>query len=705
MGHDAMFARFFRAASWQPWRAFLAALFGLPMSEDQLATYRHHTGRTEPPAAPFTEAALICGRRGGKSRILATIATYLAAFREYAPHLAPGEVATIAVIAADRRQARTILRYVFGLFDAVPSLAAMVEDRTAEGLTLRNRVTIEVGTASFRATRGYTYAAVLCDEIAFWRSDEGSANPDAEILRAIRPGLSSIPGAMLLLASSPYAKRGSLYAAFRRHYGKDGAPVLVWRGTTAEMNPAVDPRVIAEAYEDDPVSAAAEFGAEFRSDIASFVSREVVDEAVVPGRREQLPLPGVRYCAFVDPAGGSGSDSFTMAIAHQVDDRAVLDAVREIRPPFSPEATVAELVVLLRAYGVREVSGDRYAGEWPREQFRKHGIGYRLSEAPKSDLYRDLLPLLNSGKLELLDLPRLTSQLCSLERRTARGGREAEAVQIERVRDVGLAGPRGACGRQAARRAAAAAAADGCPDGGAGDAPLAEAVRAAGDAVRGAGVGGRSQGVADGREGGAARRESSGRQPAGPARGVGGREMQQGRAERLIDFMQGRLAPDDQTEFHAKVEGATEARAKNGPDDPETAARMIDLLDFLNAKLPEDEVQRARKIIYRTDDNGEALAADAAMRVRVGLGAMRRARHDVGPLIGEDVVLACDSAGVAYRKGLAALGHDVSRLPARDAEGVFRAMRGRGAGDGGTLTADGIATLEKRLGFKMPQQF
>ena len=51
---------------------------------------------------PFTEAAVIVGRRGGKSRILALIAVYLACFRDYAPYLAPGEVATIGVLAVDK---------------------------------------------------------------------------------------------------------------------------------------------------------------------------------------------------------------------------------------------------------------------------------------------------------------------------------------------------------------------------------------------------------------------------------------------------------------------------------------------------------------------------------------------------------------------------------------------------------------------------
>src|SRR5262249_56973787 len=85
---------------------------------------------------------------------------------------------------------------------------------------------------------------------------------------------------------------------------------------------------------------------------------------------------------------------------------------------------VAEHAALLRSYGIPEVTGDRYAGEWPREAFRTHGITYRVADKPKSDLYRDALPSLNAGLVELLDHPRLVPQLAGLERRTARGGRD-----------------------------------------------------------------------------------------------------------------------------------------------------------------------------------------------------------------------------------------------------------------------------------------
>ena len=118
------------------------------------------------------------------------------------------------IIAADRRQARVIMRYARALLEGVPMLAALIENETQEAINLLNRTTIEVSTASFRTVRGYTIIAALCDEIAFWRTDD-SASPDTEILAALRPAMATVPGAMLLCASSPYARRGALYAAWR----------------------------------------------------------------------------------------------------------------------------------------------------------------------------------------------------------------------------------------------------------------------------------------------------------------------------------------------------------------------------------------------------------------------------------------------------------------------------------------------------------
>jgi hypothetical protein len=210
---------FKKPATWAAWRAFLCALFGLPMTFEQWATFRDCTGRAALPGEAATESWLICGRRAGKSFTLALIAVFLACFRTYTQYLTPGERGTVIVIAADRRQARTIMRYVRALLTRVPMLARLIERETAESFDLTNDVSIEVGTASFRSSRGYTIVAALCDELAFWPTDD-SANPDYEILDALRPGMATIPGAILLCASSPYAKAGALHDAHKKHFGR-----------------------------------------------------------------------------------------------------------------------------------------------------------------------------------------------------------------------------------------------------------------------------------------------------------------------------------------------------------------------------------------------------------------------------------------------------------------------------------------------------
>ena len=136
-----------------------------------------------------------------------------------------------------------------------------------------------------------------------------------------------------------------------------------------------------------------------------------------------LPAASNFYRAFTDPSGGS-DDSFALAISHKSKDRIIIDAIREARPPFSPDAVVDDFAALLKSYRVSRVTGDRYAGEFPRELFRKHGIAYDLAKQTKSELFRDLLPLLNSGRIVLPRNERLQGQIVGLERRTSAVGRD-----------------------------------------------------------------------------------------------------------------------------------------------------------------------------------------------------------------------------------------------------------------------------------------
>jgi hypothetical protein len=102
----------------------------------------------------------------------------------------------------------------------------------------------------------------------------------------------------------------------------------------------------------------------------------------------------------------------------------ILDLVHERRAPLSPEATVAEFVEIAKPYRVPEVTGDRYSEVFVREHFRSRGLGYLASDQDRSALYVEMLPLLTSGRAQLIDDARLIAQLVSLERRTGGSGRD-----------------------------------------------------------------------------------------------------------------------------------------------------------------------------------------------------------------------------------------------------------------------------------------
>jgi hypothetical protein len=236
--HDPrLFGKAFKDAStWSSWFAFLAGLFALPMSEEQAEVWRACTGRSGLPDQPFRESWLICGRRSGKSFVMALIAVFLACFRDYRPFLAVGEKCSVMIIAADKRQARQVLRFVRGLLSA-PVLAARVVNDTAESIELEGSVVLEVVTANF-AVRGFTVAAALVDEVAFFPADEASTS-GSEVIAAIRPTMLTIPGSLLICASSPYSRRGPLWESYRKYFGKNDASVLVWQAPTLTMNPSV----------------------------------------------------------------------------------------------------------------------------------------------------------------------------------------------------------------------------------------------------------------------------------------------------------------------------------------------------------------------------------------------------------------------------------------------------------------------------------
>jgi hypothetical protein len=408
--------------TWLAWRALLLAIMGEPLKEDELELYRRFTARQEPPGQRVDEFYAVVGRRGGKSKAIAVLLVYLATLINYKPKLSSGEVGVCLCLSPSQEQSAVVFNYARGILRDSPILRQQIRRETAETIELVNNVVIVVRSASFRRLRGQTCVAAVFDEMAFFHSDE-SANPDAEIVGAVRPSLGTT-GGLLAVISSPHARRGVLYEAYKDYFGTDDKLILVAKGTTRELNPEYPQSKVDAAYEKDPAFAAAEYGAEFRTDIESFITSEAIEACIDAGVRERPFDRRNMYSAFVDPSGGS-NDSFTLGIAHKEGQTAVLDCIREVRPPFAPEAVVEQFCSTLRAYQIFGVRGDRYAGEWPVEQFRKRGVTYEPSEHTKSQLYVDVLPMINSRTAALLDDSNLRRQLVALERKVTRGGKDS----------------------------------------------------------------------------------------------------------------------------------------------------------------------------------------------------------------------------------------------------------------------------------------
>jgi hypothetical protein len=424
LSDDNLLGSVLSGPSWEPWRVLLIASMGEALTDDERFLFAQLTGRDHEPNQRVEEFVAVVGRRGGKSRAISVLASYVSALCEHKA-LVPGETGIVLVIAPDQKQADIVLNYVEANFQQSPILSQLIDGRTQRTLRLKNNISIEVRASDFRTLRGPTYVACIADELAFWLTNESSSNPDTEILNAVRPGLATTHGPLFLI-SSPYARRGELWSLYDAHYGPKGdAAILVAQAASRTMNPTLSQSVVDRAMERDPASASAEYMAQFRSDIESYVSLETVRACITPNILQRLPQPDIAYQAFCDPSGGA-ADSMTLAIGHLESNRevVVVDCLREVKAPFSPEAAVSEFAQFLKDYHLTSVVGDKYAALWPVEQFRRFGITYKPEAEAKSILYGSLLASINSKRVELLDSPRLVAQLTGLERRVNRGGRD-----------------------------------------------------------------------------------------------------------------------------------------------------------------------------------------------------------------------------------------------------------------------------------------
>jgi hypothetical protein len=404
--------------------AVLNSIYGLRLTEKELAIYRAATGRDHYPAVEESEVTIIAGRRSGKTYKIAVPITIFEAFRDHG--IPPGEEAFVMLIAPTMPQARIAFRRIRSCIRNSKVLSSCVVSMTKDEIRLDNGIVIACYACSYESVRGRTTVAIVCDEVAFWADGVDRSNPAEEVLTALRPSMACVRNPKLVKISTPFWKGGLLWREFQRRSEND---FPVFQLPTEVMNPTVQASWLEQQKRrlgEEEFSR--EYLAQFTDTINSWVPAEMLDSCIIRGRKELPPLSDVLYVPALDPA--TRGDDFAFAVLHRSPDgMIVVDYLATWRgTPSAPvlfERVLPEIKGTLDYYGISSASGDQYCCDAISQALLRLGIEYEIipfSSKTRRMIFSNLKHLIIQEKIELLDHAESLQQLRILrEEKSDRG--------------------------------------------------------------------------------------------------------------------------------------------------------------------------------------------------------------------------------------------------------------------------------------------
>ena len=396
---------------------------------------------------PIRTAVLRLGRRSGKDRMASWIGTYEATANADAhrPHVPPGELVAVAIVANSQRQARIVHRWCRDYLKREHLEHLVVRD-TDDEIELSNGMVIVTMPCTARSTRGYAIAVVIFDEAAWYVDIGGSPMSGDELWQALVPSTAQFPEGKVLVLSTPRWSTGWFADLCRQATSGEFADMRHWWATTRTMNPMIADTFLDSERRKDPAAYLREYEARFASGVGAAMDSELVRDAVRRGAATGLqPVRQTAYTVSIDPA--YRRDTFALLVGHRTSEGGmVVDLARgwtaSPGQPVDHRSVLEDVARISRAYGRASVVLDQFAQEPVAQGLTERGVS-PIRQPWTNELKAEALALarqyLNTDRLSLPDHAPLISQLSALEQTLLPSGRPRIAAPPGQHDDFAMA--------------------------------------------------------------------------------------------------------------------------------------------------------------------------------------------------------------------------------------------------------------------------
>ncbi len=456
-----------------PQQVILKAAYGLPLESaeehrawailndnvvyDDLYVPQEVTGDYPYEPEEYKTVVGLIGRRSGKSHISCFAALYEIVFGGHMQHVKvvkrkqkdgtikeTRQEVIVPYIAQDLPTAKANMIYIKLFAEMSPMMAKEIVNENSNVIEFRNGIKVQPEPPVLKTGRGVAIPVVILDEVGFWYKTADSANPDFEVLRAVRASMAQFPNRKRFIISSPYTEEGILweYAKAGTKGRKSINPVdkkkyrtsLVMQASTAAME---NPQLIKAGIMDtlieeqaaDPEGYIREYGARFVTAVGGYLPRELVQSAIVKGRtehkRKQLERDNLipYYIAAMDPA--FRVDSWAFTIMHRDMKGKLIQDVLKVWTPdkknkisLDPGVIMQQISEICKEWDINTIYSDQYQ----LESLQQIALMYRLAIAgmdftgkSKAKVFGSFKQSLQAGNVELLDIPIIYQQLAMLQ--------------------------------------------------------------------------------------------------------------------------------------------------------------------------------------------------------------------------------------------------------------------------------------------------